>query len=323
MSVSRARCIAMLALLSCALGACSDKSDKSADEPAESSPSSSQQGDQKNDKPTSGATPAADDDTDVSIIKARTKNGDETSIAVKAPKGWTVLRAPTGPDPHDGKFTLREATAGLPKKGTLAAHIETGVGSIYCDLFEQEKPITVANFVGLARGKRKYWDSNDLAWVAKPYYDGTTFHRVMAGFMIQGGDRTGAGAGNTGYTIPDEIPAGEKHDRPGLLCMANKHAGFNEAEFFITVSPAPHIDGRFTIFGECTPLNVVQRIAHAPQSGKPEFKPTTPVVVKKVEIHRIVGGAAKWLPAGNAVKKPGAIPVGRAVEINADGTPKR
>src|SRR5262249_1473309 len=89
------------------------------------------------------------------VIRRRTKDGNTTSIQVQPPKGWTIMSAPTEPDPHNGQFTLAEAVKGLPKQGGLAAQIKTSMGSFYCDLFEDKAPVTVANFVGLARGLRK------------------------------------------------------------------------------------------------------------------------------------------------------------------------
>jgi peptidyl-prolyl cis-trans isomerase A (cyclophilin A) len=252
------------------------------------------------------------------LVRAKTKDGQETSIAIKAPAGWQVIQPPNTPDPHAGKFTLPEATQGLPEQGTLAARIKTNMGSFYCDLFADKAPNTVANFVGLARGRRKFWDENKLAWVARPYYDGTTFHRVIPDFMIQGGDSMGTGAGRIGYMIPDEMDPSLHHDRAGQLCMANRGANTNEGQFFITDAAAPHLEGTYTIFGQCEPTSLVQRIARVPQSGAPKNEPLTPVVMEKIEIKRVVGGIAKWMPAG--AKLPplsGMVPAGKAVQVPA------
>jgi peptidyl-prolyl cis-trans isomerase A (cyclophilin A) len=260
---------------------------------------------------------------DYQVLRAKTATGETASVAVRAPKGWDIVRAPTEPDPHAEKpFTLAEATAGLAKKGTLAAHIETSLGSFYCDLFEEKKPITVANFVGLARGKRKFWDSDAAEWKATPYYDGTAFHRVMPGFMVQGGDRSGTGKGIIGYSFADEIAEGEKHDRGGLLCMASRGKDHNEAQFFITERAAPHIEGSYPIFGQCESIGLVQRIARVPSRGKPTFEPLQKVAIKKVEIRRVVGGASKWMPASaKLAPMPGVVPEGRAVMVGPGGKP--
>jgi peptidyl-prolyl cis-trans isomerase A (cyclophilin A) len=248
------------------------------------------------------------------VIRARDKDGNMTSIAVQPPKGWDIMQSPTEPDPHGGKFTLAEATKGMPKDGTFAAQIKTNMGSFYCDLFADKAPNTVANFIGLARGLRKFWDAEKVAWVARPYYDGTTFHRVIPEFMIQGGDYTGTGRGSIGYTIPDEANPTLHHDRPGQLCMANRGPNTNEAQFFITEGAAPHLEGSYTIFGQCEPATLVQRIARVPQG--PENKPLTPVTIEHVEIRRIVGGMAKWMPASAKLPPMLGVPApGRAVEV--------
>lgn len=264
---------------------------------------------------TATAAPAkSEGDGEFQTVRARTLKGEETDVAIQAPAGWKVTAAPTSPDPHGGKFTLAEATKGLSKQGTLAARIETAAGNFYCDLYDDKAPNTVANFVGLARGLRKYWDPQKLAWTASPYFDGTTFHRTRPGFVIQGGDRTGMGMGLVGYFIPDELHPSLAHDRPGQLCMANRAKNANGAQFMITEVPAPHLDGGYTIFGQCDPATLVQRISRMPQSK--DGKPNAPVVVKKVEIKRLVGGAAKWRPPGEVVLPlPGLPAPGRAVRV--------
>lgn len=249
------------------------------------------------------------------LIRARTKDGGTAAIEVKAPPGWQVMQAPSA-DPHAGKFTLAEAQKGLAAKGTLAAHIKTSLGSFYCDLFADKAPNTVANFVGLARGLRKYWDTDKVEWVARPYYNGTTFHRVVPGFMIQGGDRTGTGAGIVGYVIPDENHPSLFHNAPGQLCMANRGPNTGADQFFITEGAAPHLDGGYTIFGQCEPATLVQRIARVPQSGSPKNMPLTPVVIEKVEIKRVTGGIAKWMPASAKLPPLKGLPApGRAVHV--------
>jgi len=319
--VIRATCFVVVAAL--ALSGCGDKENEQQSSSAASSntgaASPSTSAAPSSSAPASSAKTSASEETEISIIKAKTKAGDEAAIGIKAPAGWTVMRAPTGPDPHGGKFTLAEATKGLDKQGTLAAHIDTSMGSIYCDLFEKNAPNTVANFVGLARGKRKFWDADKIEWTARSYYDGTTIHRVMPGFMIQGGDHTGTGNGGIGYTMPDEIKPDERADRPGLMFMASRGAGTGESQFFITTRPAPHIDGKFTMFGECSPVGLVDQISRVPSAGKPTFKPATPVVIRGVEVRRLQGGRMKWIPKGTDLTVPSPVPMGRAVQ--APGSP--
>jgi len=199
-----------------------------------------------------------------------------------------LVREPSTPDPLAGKFALRDATKGLPAKGALRATIETGYGKIECKLFDDKAPNTVANFVGLARGLRPFWDEKTAAWVKRPLYDGTSFHRAVADFMIQGGDQLGDGSGGVGYEIADELVPGWSHDRAGLLCMANRGPNTNGGQFFITDGAAPHLTQMktFTIFGECAPLDVIQRIARAPRSNPHAEEPSPSIPIKHVEITR-------------------------------------
>lgn len=189
---------------------------------------------------------------------------------------------PSPDDPLHGRFTLADATRGLPPGGTLVAHIETSLGTLECKLFDQQAPLTVASFVGLARGTRP-WKTPQGRWQKKPAYDGTTFHRVIQGFMIQGGDAKKNGTGEAGFHVPDEIWDGARHDRAGLLCMANRGPDTNSAQFFITDAAAPHLDGGYTIFGECGPEDRVHQIAAVPVSGE---RPVQPLVITKVTVTR-------------------------------------
>jgi peptidyl-prolyl cis-trans isomerase A (cyclophilin A) len=253
------------------------------------------------------------------VIRSKTADGKSAEVAVKAPEGWKVTQPPNAPDPHSGKFTLADALKGMPPKGALSATIATTMGSFQCELYDDKAPITVANFVGLARGLRKFWSGKDGAWVARPYYDGTTFHRVIPGFMIQGGDWAGDGSGGIYYTIPDEVH-GMKHDKGGLLCMANRGPNTNEAQFFITEAAAAHLDSSYTIFGSCTPTDLVYKIARVPQSGPPNNRPLTPVVIDHVTIQRggVKAPAATSGKADESLPKntvPGVVPPGKAVQV--------
>jgi peptidyl-prolyl cis-trans isomerase A (cyclophilin A) len=189
---------------------------------------------------------------------------------------------PSDGDPLEGRFTMSDATKGLPGQGPLVATIRTSKGELRCRLYDDKAPVTVANFVGLATGKRAWKDPQNGQWVNRPAYDGTTFHRIIKGFMIQGGDPKGNGSGEPGYTIKDELWAGTKHDRAGLLCMANRGPNTNGAQFFIMDAAASHLDASYTIFGECSPVDVVHDIANVPTAQGD--KPTTPVVIKSVTI---------------------------------------
>ncbi|WP_394826945.1 peptidylprolyl isomerase [Pendulispora albinea] len=198
----------------------------------------------------------------------------------------TPPAAPKG-DPLEGKFTLADATKDITGTGALIATIDTSEGALRCKLLEDKAPVTVANFVGLAQGTRPWKDSSGQ-WVSKPAYDGTTFHRVIKGFMIQGGDPKGNGTGEPGYVIPDEKWAGGKHDRAGLLCMANRGPNTNGAQFFITDEAASHLDVSYTIFGECSPVDTVHKIASVKVRGE---TPETPVRITSVKVAREKPGA--------------------------------
>ena len=202
-------------------------------------------------------------------------------------QGGGGVSSATGGDPLAGRFSLADATRDVHGTGALLATIDTSKGALTCKLFEDKAPITVANFVGLATGKRPWKDGD--TWVSRPAYDGTTFHRIIKGFMIQGGDAKKNGSGEAGYVIPDEIWEGAKHDRAGLLCMANRGPNTNGAQFFITDDRAPHLDVSYTIFGECAPVDTVHAIANVSVIGE---RPATTVTIKKITIAREKAAAA-------------------------------
>lgn len=181
-----------------------------------------------------------------------------------------------------GRFTLEMAIRGLSGSWPLSAEIETDHGTLDCELWDQSAPITVANFVGLARGLRPFRDPTaGDRWRTRPAYDGSSFHRTIAGFMIQGGDPAGTGAGDGGYVIPDEIDESIQADRRGILYMANRGANTNSLQFFILDGSAPHIAGRYTAFGECGPSDVIETIAKLPAYGE---RPERPPRIRRVRI---------------------------------------
>lgn len=188
-------------------------------------------------------------------------------------------------DPLGGVFTLPQALDGLPGRGALWVVMTTTQGTIECRLFEREAPLTVANFVGLARALRPALDDAQEEWITRPYYDGVAFHRVIPGFVIQGGDPTGTGRGSTGYVIPDEIDPELRHDGPGMLSMANRGPGTGGGQFFITLAPLPHLDGKHTIFGQCTDPGIAVAEKIAAMRG-PGDKPRTPQIIERMEVVR-------------------------------------
>lgn len=194
----------------------------------------------------------------------------------------TPARARQEVQPVSGDFTLAMATEGLPGDGPLVAALETSLGSLSCELYADKAPLAVANFVGLARGKRP-WKDADGQWVKKELYDGTPFHRIIKGFMIQGGDPRGNGSGGPGYTFRDEVWPGAAHDRRGLLCMANRGPNTNGSQFFILDGAARHLDHSFTILGECSPDSVIEKLADVPTRGD---RPVDPPRLEHVTISR-------------------------------------
>ncbi len=167
----------------------------------------------------------------------------------------------------------------------LYAVMETTQGTITLQLFEKESPKTVANFVGLVEGTKEWTDPKTGKQVKKPLYDGLTFHRVIPGFMIQGGDPMGSGMGGPGYQFEDEFASGLKFDQPGRLAMANSGPNTNGSQFFITDGLTPWLNNRHTIFGQVVEgLELVPKISHVEKD--PQDKPKTSVVIKKVKIIR-------------------------------------
>jgi len=168
----------------------------------------------------------------------------------------------------------------------IYARFDTTEGLFTIRLFEKEAPQTVANFVGLADGSKEWKDPATGERKKTPYYDGVVFHRVINGFMIQGGDRLGQGTGGPGYTFADEFHPSLRHDRAGILSMANAGPNTNGSQFFITLGPTPHLDRRHSVFGEVVDgLDVVRRIGAVP-TGRQD-RPVKPVVMTKVTIERV------------------------------------
>jgi peptidyl-prolyl cis-trans isomerase A (cyclophilin A) len=182
------------------------------------------------------------------------------------------------------------ATAAKYGPGTYA-HFTTSHGNFIVRLFDKDAPITVQNFVGLAEGKKQWTDPRTRRPVRRPYYNNTTFHRIIPNFMIQGGDPEGTGMGGPGFKFNDEISPKHKHDRPGIVSMANAGPNTNGGQFFITVAPYPSLDGHYSIFGEVVEgLEVVMAISKVPTTGpkgNPPNRPLKPVIMKSVRIERV------------------------------------
>jgi len=196
----------------------------------------------------------------------------------------------------------QSATAKPVRENGLYAVMNTTEGVIRLRLFEKETPVTVRNFTGLVRGTREFRDPKTGQMVKRPFFTGITFHRVIPGFMIQGGDPTATGGYNAGYTIADEFVPTLKFDQPGRLAMANigePHTG--STQFFITDGTPTHLNGQHTIFGQVVEgQEVVHKIAAVPRGN--QDKPLKPVKILSIKLER------EGPPPGSAAatKKSGA-----------------
>jgi peptidyl-prolyl cis-trans isomerase A (cyclophilin A) len=174
---------------------------------------------------------------------------------------------------------------GSPVGATVAATLHTSQGDIRLNLFPNQAPKTVRNFVGLADGSESYTERNASGSGSGPFYDGSIFHRVISGFMLQGGDPTGTGRGGPGYRFDDEFHPELQFNKPYLLAMANAGKNTNGSQFFITVAPTTHLNFKHTIFGEVADQesrNVVDAIANVPTAAGD--RPLTDVVIQRVSI---------------------------------------
>jgi peptidyl-prolyl cis-trans isomerase A (cyclophilin A) len=175
------------------------------------------------------------------------------------------------------------------------------MGTIVCILYDKEAPATVRNFVLLSRGGKAWTDPKTKAKTTRPLYTGTIFHRVIPGFMIQGGDPLGTGYGDGGMApIPDEFNPALTFDKPGRLAMANTGPHSGTCQFFITEVPTPHLNGKHTIFGQVVEgQDIVSKIANVPKNA--DDKPLTPVKLISIKITR--EGLPPAAPAAPAAKK--------------------
>jgi peptidyl-prolyl cis-trans isomerase A (cyclophilin A) len=221
-------------------------------------------------------------------------------VAVLAVSAQTSTQAAPAAKPATGaKPPVHHTAIGKP-----TAIIETSVGNLTCSLFPDKAPIGVENFIGLAKGTKDW--KNPVSGSTKhgvPLYDGTIFHRVIPNFMIQGGDPAGNGTGDPGYKFKNEVSSDLLFDKPGRLAYANSGPDTNGSQFFITEVAVPHLNGNYTIFGQCdeTSVALVKVIAHKatdPSNDKP-FRP-----VKIVHIKIVSGDAAPATKSATPAKKP-------------------
>jgi len=204
------------------------------------------------------------------------------------------------------------AAAKEPQPTVLTATFQTTAGNLVCQLFPDKAPFTVANFIGLATGTKDWIDPKDgKLKQGVPLYDGTTFHRVIPNFMIQGGDPQGNGSGNIGFMFLDEFSPDLRFDRPGRLAMANAGPRTNGSQFFITEVPTPHLNDHHTIFGQCDDASVelekkIARVATDPSNNMPK---------DTIKITHITfagpGAPATAAPVKPAPAKPAAKPAAK------------
>jgi peptidyl-prolyl cis-trans isomerase A (cyclophilin A) len=165
------------------------------------------------------------------------------------------------------------------------ADFTTSEGNFSIRLHDKEAPNTVENFVGLAEGTKEWTDPRTNERVRQPYYDGIIFHRVIDGFMIQGGDPLGRGVGGPGFEFADEFHPALRHTKAGILSMANRGPNTNGGQFFITLGPTPHLDNRHSVFGEVVDgMDVVRKIGNT-RTGAQD-RPVKDVVIQSVKIRR-------------------------------------
>ncbi len=174
---------------------------------------------------------------------------------------------------------------GLKGEGTLRATIVTNEGNLECELFEKEAPKTVRNFVLLGLGKKEWRDpTTGVIKRGQPFYTNLDFFRIIPGFFLQSGDPTQTGKSGPGYIFDDEISETVKHDRPGILSMANHGPNTNGSQFFILLKATPHLDGHHSVFGHCSNSEVLQKLASYPVNS--DNVPVNPPKIIRVEFLR-------------------------------------
>ncbi len=223
-------------------------------------------------------------------------------VCLVSTPAWAVDPGPPKPAavpivaPDTGPFTMEQATAGLKGKGGLVATLEIvqknkPLATLHCELFADKAPLSVANFVGLARGVRAFKEPKGGQWVKRPLYDGMTIHRVVPEYIIQAGDPqcqndpncgNRAGYGDPGYAFPDELENGLRPTQGGVLAMANRGPNTNGSQFFITEREALFLLGQQTIFGQCAEVAEIKKITAVPRG--PRDMPNDAVIIKKVTI---------------------------------------
>ena len=216
------------------------------------------------------------------LARALYRSGEKGPYIAEASRlGWPMGDGGRLAEAADPLAAYR-ALLGVDSDGTLSVHMDTTMGPLDCELFWQAAPVTVANFVGLARGTQPWRDPITLEPGEGPLYPGTPFHRVIPGFMVQGGDARGDGSGDPGYRFADEIDPQLRFDRAGRLAMANSGPDSNGSQFFVTDVPTPHLNAKHTIFGQCTEgsLQTIAKMNRQPRLAGD--RPAVPIVLESL-----------------------------------------
>ena len=234
---------------------------------------------------------------------------DAAPLAAPGTDGTAVVASPAGSGQSSTatapKTAAKPAPPAKPARAPgLYATIKTSLGNITIQLFEKQSPVTVKNFVGLARGTKLWTDPKTGTPTHRPLYSGTIFHRVIPQFMIQGGDPLGNGTGNPGYKFNNENSPDLTFDRPGRVAMANAGPNTNGSQFFITVAPYPSLNGGYTIFGQVLEgQEVADKISQVPRD--PQDRPLTPVTIVRITVDRVPApGAAPVVHHATTTHKP-------------------
>jgi peptidyl-prolyl cis-trans isomerase A (cyclophilin A) len=217
--------------------------------------------------------------------------------------GWSQTAPAAKTAPTKKPATAVAAKPAAPTAALPTAIIETTAGKLTCTLFPDKAPIGVANFTGLATGTKDW--TNPISHAKKhgvPLYDGTIFHRVIPGFMIQGGDPAGSGSGEVGFQFKNETSPTLKFDRPGRLAYANAGPDTNGSQFFITEAAYPSLNGGYTIFGQCDEASVALVTQIAKMGRDSNDRPYRPVKIIHIAISK--GGAPAAKPSAATAAKP-------------------
>ena len=221
------------------------------------------------------------------------------------------------PAPADLPDAPQATAAAMVQPSGPTVVMDTSMGRITCQFYQRQAPQAVSNFIGLATGTKEWTDpKTKKKQHGKPYYDGTIFHRVIPEFMIQGGDPTGTGEGDPGYSFDDEFDANLNFDRPGRLAMANSGPNTNGSQFFITEAAYDSLNQHYTLFGQCddSSVSVVKAIARVQRNSND--KPLEPVILKKVTIVR-EGEPLPPAPGPASASEAESMPAPKRVQISA------